>query len=148
MDVKSRYSNRYRFGKVRGLKCDPETPEGRSRTKQNFAKEADINNIMAKYLKKGVVPIVAGSPMSVDVSELGDFQSVQNYLLAVEKQFQQVPSDVRKLCDNDPGKFIDWINNPENKAEAIKKGLLPKEPPVENIPPKPDPNQPAEPVKA
>ena len=35
-----------------------------------------------------------------------------------------IPSDIRKQFDNNPGKFYEFVNNPDNKDELKKMGFI------------------------
>ena len=35
-----------------------------------------------------------------------------------------IPSDIRKQFDNNPGKFYEFVSNPDNKDELIKMGFI------------------------
>lgn len=96
------------------------------RTHQSFAKDADINNIMAKYSRTGVL----GDPSRPvrqavfgDFSGL-DFQSDMNRLMDARERFMQLPSDIRNRFNNDPGELIDFVSDPANVEEAVSLGLL------------------------
>lgn len=116
-----RLSSRYCFEKVPGIVfIEP------SLTKQAFAEEADINNIVRKYNATGILP--AGERQL----QYGDFSSGLDYAESLEaiqearEDFQSIPSHIRNRFDNDPQKFLDFINDEENIEEAIELGLIPK----------------------
>lgn len=121
--------NRYALGdRASGLECkDP------SRTKQSFAKDADINNIMAKYAKTGILvdpalAIRARKAQYGDFSTGTGFQEIQDQLVVIRTVFDQLPADVRKALDNDPARMVDFMSDPENEAECVKLGLIPSKP--------------------
>lgn len=103
-----------------------------SRTKQEFAKDCDINLIMDRYKEtglithvSGLVPIVSDNPdMPVDVSNIPDYRESLDFVMRCEELFLRLPSDFRKELDNDPGKMIEYIKNPDNKEKCIKYGLI------------------------
>jgi len=105
-----------------------------SRTKQSFRDAADINSIVAKARKTGILgdPTSIGSRKAVfgDFSSSGDFMAVQNRLVAVRNAFDELPSDVRLKFNNDPASLIDFMADSRNDAEAIKLGLKPKPAPA------------------
>jgi len=35
-----------------------------------------------------------------------------------------IPSDIRKKFDNDPGKFYEFVSNPDNKEELKQMGFI------------------------
>lgn len=101
---------------------------GESLTKQEFKTECDINVIMKRALRSGVLPQQAGA-MYGDFSEVTDYQEAQGIILQARQQFEALPSDVRDRFGNTPEGMLRFISNPANKAEARKLGLLNPEPP-------------------
>jgi len=95
------------------------------RTKSEFKDECDINLIMARYKKTGILPQSALSAAAQygDFSQLPDYMEMRHKIIAAEELFAALPSDVRKQFDNDPGLFIDAADTPEGRALMIKLGL-------------------------
>ncbi|AXL15134.1 internal scaffolding protein [Microviridae sp.] len=123
-----------------------------SRTKQSFAEEADINNLMQKYIQTGI--LVDGEPTRQftfgDFSNGTDFQEVQEKILAARQDFSTLSSNVRERFNNDPSELLDFASDPANKAECIKMGIIPdyaaKVLPEEPAPPAELPLEEAEPT--
>lgn len=125
---------------------DPTPPErrlqkhfvGDSRTKQSFRDECDINVMMRKWNNNGVMP----TPSTVE-PQYGDFSNVQDYMEAFDTiqdardQFMELPSAVRRACDNDPGTFIQMVHDPERKVELTALGLLEEKVPEKAKEPEP-----------
>lgn len=101
----------------------------RSRTKQSFAREADINNIMMRASKTGLLvdPSVVSNrrPNFGDFSDVVDFQSIVNRIRSVEGAFMMLSAKIRSKFDNDAGKLLDFVADPVNAKEAVDLGLLP-----------------------
>ena len=101
-----------------------------SMTQQQFRDEADINNIMARYQKTGVLvdPLTQATrkPMFDDFSELGDFRDHQQAVIDAQEMFMELPSRLRARFGNDPAELLQWLSRPENKEEAIELGLFSK----------------------
>lgn len=120
-----------------------------SLTQQSLAAETDINAIMRKYEKTGVITHVARY-----AGEYGDFSGVPDYktglerIMAADEMFASLPARIRDRFGNDPANFIEFATNPENLPELRKMGLAPEEAP----PPKPqlvqvvEPPEPAQPA--
>lgn len=104
-------------------------PSGVSRTRQEFAAECDINNIMKKYQKTGVLSHF--SPRQPQYLDLGDgvpdLMTAMNTVLVAERAFSQLPAVVRKEFDNDPTRFVDYAQNSENLPKLREWGLAPPE---------------------
>lgn len=118
---------------------------GKGMTKQSHKKECDVNLLMARYQKSGVVTHRNNWEPQYDDATGVDFQVAMNLVISSREMFQELPSQVRKEFDNDPAKFMDFVNNPENGEKMVEMGLAnPKpepEPPIEvvvkNQPPAP-----------
>lgn len=98
--------------------------EGPTKTQQNFKKECDINNILKKYRKTGLLEHVnqyAGK--YEDLSEPTDYQTALNIVISAQASFDSLPSDLRRKFDNDPGKFLDFATNPDNYESMKDLGL-------------------------
>jgi len=97
---------------------------GESRTKASFAAECDINNIMRKYVKNGVLPeMIKANPAYGDYSGVEDFQSSLNTVIKAKEQFAALPSNVRKEFSNNPAQFLEYVANPANKEKMYELGM-------------------------
>jgi phage internal scaffolding protein len=103
-----------------------------SLTQQHLKPEVDINNIIAKYNRQGVIEHVNNA-----VAEYGDFSAVNEYqeslnmVIRAQESFAALPSHIRKLFDHDPGQFFEFATDPENASEMISLGLAAPPPEVE-----------------
>lgn len=125
---------------------DPNDKNSVSLTHQSFAKEADINNIMARYKTTGVLV----DPFNVDAGRqphFGDFSDIPNYHQLVERiqqaqdDFMTLPAAVRKKFNNNVEECLAFIADPKNVEEAVDLKLLPESmrPKKEPAPPAPAP---------
>lgn len=93
------------------------------RTKQSFAAECDINTIMARYMKTGVLEHVREDiAQYLDVSGV-DFQKSMDLVAGAQSMFHSLPSHIRTKFDNSPRAFLEFMENPANAQEAISLGL-------------------------
>lgn len=110
-----------------------------SETQQTDAEEADINFIMEKYQKTGMVQGVLQPGIYGDFTNVPDFKTAQEMLKEANDAFMAVPAKLRARFNNDPQEFIDFATNPENIAELRKLGLANPEPIIETqLPPNND----------
>lgn len=102
----------------------PDTPEDR-RTKSEFADECDINKIMARYKRTGVLPEFAQKAAARfgDFSQVPTFTEMQEKIIAANELFLALPAAVRKQFDNDPGQFIAASESQEGRELLVKLGL-------------------------
>lgn len=93
-------------------------------TKQSYKDECDINTIMARYQSTGEMPILnQRAPQYLDVSQI-DFQEAQQFIAGAQTLFNELPSALRNRFDNDPGLFLDFCSNENNRPEMAELGLL------------------------
>lgn len=102
---------------------------GVSRTKQSFKKECDINVLMARYVRNGVLPQNVGNARYGDFMEAPDFLEGQRLIKDAEAQFMALPAKVRDRFKNDTAKFLEFVADTKNYDEARSLGLLKDEPP-------------------
>lgn len=101
-----------------------------TRTVQDAKDECDINLIMARYQRTGLMPEGIGTGTYGDFSQALEFQDAQNLLIRAREQFEALPSKIRDRFHNNPVELLDFVHNVDNKKEAQELGLLNKEPPV------------------
>lgn len=111
-----------------GVDCSVDRDTGEvlvSMTKQSFKDECDINTLMAKYEKTGVLDHV-----NRRLPEYGDFAGVVSYqdslniVLDAREAFASLPARIRDRFGNDPAQYLSFIDKPENKEEAIRLGMI------------------------
>lgn len=101
------------------LHTGSETP-----TKQEFKEECDINVLMKRYQKTGLFPQYPGqTPRYVSNIGMPDFQQAMEIVKRAEEEFAGLNSELRKRFDNDPAKFLAFVNDEANGDELIKLGL-------------------------
>lgn len=118
-----------------------EFPE-QGRTKQSFKAECDINNIMRRFQQTGVIDHLSQrKPMFGDMPNM-DFQGAMAIVVEARERFAELPSAVRDRFANDPGRLLEFIQNPENTEEAIKLGLMERRDGAAKAPAAPSPVSP------
>lgn len=128
---KVKISGRFAYPVTKGKRFDDGTPFTKSRVKPQFAKEADMNNIIRKYKKTGILsdPLVASERRGIfaDVSGSLSYQEMSNRVIAVQGLFDSLPADVRDRFRNDPASFVDFVSDEANKDEVRKLGIFGRE---------------------
>jgi len=120
---------------------DEANADERSRTKAEFHKDSNINVIMKKYRKTGIL----GDPLDHREGSYGDFTSGADFAESMRKiarvndVFAELPAHVRSRFDNSPVQLLDFLVDPKNDPEAIKLGL--------KVAPKVDPKNDPEAIK-
>lgn len=95
-----------------------------SLAKQSFAEECDINTIVRRFGLTGQLPQDVRMPMTGDFTDVKNFHEAMQLVVEAREAFMQMPADVRARFGNDPGAFVDFASDPENKEEARRLGLL------------------------
>lgn len=114
------------------------------RTRQEFKNQCDINRIIDKFTITGVLPFAGSENLGIyaDVSELPDFKSSLEFVIHAKESFEKLNVNVRKRFHNSPQELLDFLKDPENKAEARKLGLLKPEIKPPSTPAQPAPETP------
>ena len=102
-----------------GLDCPDE-----SLAIQSAEEESNINTIVRRFGLTGELPSDLRMPLSGDFVGIGDFHSAMNTVRAAQEEFLRVPADVCARFANDPAQFMAFLENPDNRDEARKMGLL------------------------
>lgn len=114
---------------IHGLECkDP------SLAQQQFKDQSDLNVLFAKYLETGEMPQIQETLTYGNFEGVFDFQSAMNAVRAAQETFDQLPARIKNRFDNDPQKLLQFMNDDENREEAIFLKLI--------EPPKESPNEP------
>lgn len=99
--------------------------EGESLTQQHFQEECDIINIIKRHDRNGIIEHVhRGQARYGDFSEVTDYREALDLVRDAQEEFMTIPSDIRKKFDNNPGKFYEFVSNPDNRDELIEMGFI------------------------
>lgn len=109
--------------------------EGPGRTHQEFKDECNINVLMARYVKHGILPAGYSTGTYGDFSEVGDYLEAQQILENARVQFESLPATLRARFDNNPAKMLEFVADRGNLEEARKLGMLKDEPTGAPVPP-------------
>lgn len=97
---------------------------GDSLTKQSFKDDCDINNILKRFEKTGIIE--HENRFKGDYGEfidVLDYQTSLNQIIEANEMFSTLPSNVRARFANDPVEFLEYVGNPNNLEEMISMGL-------------------------
>lgn len=108
--------------------------------------ETEISNIMKKYKKTGMVNFVNNNQAEYMEAPEIDFHQAMNVIAQANEMFDQMPSELRKKFNNDPGNFMDFVHDKNNEAEMYDLGLAQRPPdyvpPATEAPAEPTPETP------
>lgn len=93
-----------------------------------YEKEAcDINNIIGNYKQSGQIQHLNKRQGGYgDVSAATSYQEALELVERAEEEFYQLPSELRYKLNNDPYKFLEYVNDPANFDEMVELGLAEK----------------------
>lgn len=119
----------------------------KSQTQQNSRDAVDVNKLMAKYRKTGLLDHVNTHEGNYgDFSTHTDFAESMNKVVKATEAFEQLPSEIRKDFNNDTAEFLKFVHDPKNGAKMYEMGLAIKPQEAPTYPTVNDPLK--EPVKA
>lgn len=120
MEIRKPYTTRKVTKKCKG-----------GRTEQHHKKSCCVNQIMERFLKTKTI-----EHRNVHRGQYG-FCTGETYADAMmivahaNSLFEELPAQVRNKFNHEPGKFLDFVQNPENAQEMVDLGLATK---IEDIP--------------
>lgn len=115
-----------------GTSCGA-TDDNPGRTKQEFIDDCDINKIVERFTRTGQLPPPRGVLQYGDFSEVGSYHEAHIAIQHANDTFQEMPSAIRTRFHNDPGAFLKFLSNEDNREEAETLGLIPK--PLDQVKP-------------
>lgn len=94
--------------------------------RQEFKADTDINSIMKRMLRTGVVPDAVRQNAAVygDFSQVPDYATMHDKVMAARELFNHLPAGLRAEFRNDPGAFISGVSTPKGHEILAKHGLL------------------------
>lgn len=92
-----------------------------SMTQQHGKEEADINTIVNRFLKTGLLPEIKIPPNYADFDDVFDFQSAMNQVAAAKNSFNALDAEVRDAFGNDPQRFVSTVNAMLEETDAEKR---------------------------
>lgn len=108
-------------GKVRVATINEEP----SRTQQQFRDQVNVNSIMAKYKKTGLIDHVRDNPGTYsDMTQIGSYQDALQKVINAQQTFETLPSNLRQKFGHDPQQLITFLSDDKNYDEAVQLGLV------------------------
>jgi phage internal scaffolding protein len=97
---------------------------GKGLTEQSHKDECDINFILRDYQRTGFMKHAKEHQGKYDDISVQDFQEAMFIVANANSMFAELPGQVRKRFDNNPSHFLNFVQNPDNKAEMETMGIL------------------------
>lgn len=89
-----------------------------SMTDESQAEGTDINKLVVKYMKDGHIPLPDKEAVFADVFKLGSFHEAQDMVVRGKELFASLPVATRDRFDNDPGKFLEFVDASKDPKEV------------------------------
>lgn len=97
---------------------------GESLTKQADVDRANIQKVLDKYKRTGLVPSRVAAPLEGPLPDVESFHDGMNKIVAARQVFDALPSGIRQKFDNKVDKFLAYTADEKNRDEMTKLGLL------------------------
>lgn len=91
-----------------------------SMTKQSHAKEADINYIVKKYHKTGILEHWRKNEPEYGFANSETFHESMNIITKAQNMFDELPSNAREYFNHSPANFLDFVNDPETNISKMR----------------------------
>lgn len=111
--------------------------DGPSMTKGSFKTQCDINVIMSRYKKTGLIQHVREAGGFNNLPDAFDYHQAMNTIARSKQAFDALPAELRDRFSNEPARLLSFLNDPENRDEAVSLGLVPRPEKVLEPPPAP-----------
>lgn len=99
-------------------------------TEQHHKAACDINKIMAKYQKTGVIEHINNHAERYGNVSGADFKTAQDLIAEQTSVFYELPAYARDAFDNDPANYLDLVMTDEG-IEELRAILHPSDDPKE-----------------
>lgn len=97
---------------------------GESLAKQSFKDECDINNIIHRFTKTGILEHQNRQRGQYAVADSRSFTEAMLLVTEAKSTFEQLPAQMRAKFENDPARFLDFVSEDTNVPEMIEMGLV------------------------
>ena len=103
-----------------------ESPSGNGAglTEQHHREAVAIDNILRKYRKTGVITHTNSHEGSyMDYIGAPDYKEAMDAVAEANSLFESLPAHIRRDMDNSIEKFLDFVQDPDNREQILEYGL-------------------------
>ena len=97
---------------------------GEGLTEQSHKEETDMNYILREYTKHGYIKHSKENQGRYDDITVQDFQEAMFIVKESERMFSELPANIRKRFEQDPKKFLAFVQDKNNIQEMHSLGIL------------------------
>lgn len=105
-------------------KDKPTIDTGDTLTEQSHKAETDMNYILREYSRTGFIKHSKENQGRYDDVTVTDFTEALILVTNSQRMFNELPAPVRSRFQNDPGKFLEFVQDKNNLQEMHKLGIL------------------------
>lgn len=100
-----------------------------SKVQQNLSDRCDINQMLKKFKRTGVISLVKRKPVYGDFSNGTDFKEASDKIIQAQEDFMSLPAEIRDRFKHNPFHLLEFLSKEENREEALKLGIISEEEP-------------------
>lgn len=93
-------------------------------TEQSHKNECDVNLIIKKYDRNGLIDHISRMEARFGDATALEFKEAMDLVTGATDMFNNLPAEIRGRFQNNPENLIGFMDNPDNREEAIKLGLI------------------------
>jgi phage internal scaffolding protein len=123
MSKKSESVRRFRVPYGERQRCRVSFDPAESRTEQSHKADCDINNIIAKFDRTGLLVSRNDKTPDYGFATSQSFQDAMFVVAQAQTMFNEMPESVRERFEHDPAKLLDFVNDPNNAKDLVDMGL-------------------------
>ncbi len=113
--------NKRKWSRQEILNLHPRKDYSDGRTQQCYTDECNIEKIMARASAGGTITHLAKYEGTYSDFSDFDFHEQSNKLAMGNEIFAQLPAEIRREFGQNPQKFFNYVNDPANKDDLLKK---------------------------
>ena len=113
-----------KFQTAYGERVRPTIDTGEGLTKQALKDQCDINLIMKRYVKTGLIEHSRRFSGEYAFATGLEFQEALELIRQAEEMFAELPATVRREFDNRPDQFLAFVQDPANGRRLEELGLI------------------------
>lgn len=118
---------RHKFSNLANNKPLAKLPSGNTKMQQHMVRDVDINTILSKYRKTGVITHIArAKAIYGNFTELKDVADAMNVTAKASQVFDSLPAEIRNEFKNSIPGFFEYIQDPKNRARCEELGIYNK----------------------
>ena len=99
------------------------SPPGHTPAQQQFKEDCDVNTIMRRYNKTGLIDHVKTHQPEYGFATPKQYHDSMNLIARAESMFNDLPSELRNEFHNNPQAFLEFVQDPKNAERANELGI-------------------------